>query len=150
MAHSKKQPKSIERPGKKRVPESRNQEVWKNKYPVWRFSRFDKDHEKWGIKDIEYNKILEKLSEYERMTWNDIEASAGGRAAGTNSHFITADKLIKEARNRLQSLKLEEFSDSIFSLRLNSKHRLFGILMGGTFDIIWDDKKHEICPGNKR
>lgn len=135
---------------KPKTDNSNAAEKWKNKNPVWRFHRFDGQHEKWGIENFNFPSILGQLASFERMNWQEIENVSGGRSSGTNHHFLPAARLDKKAVKRLQELKLTEFSDNIFSLRLNGKHRLIGILMNGTFDILWNDYDHEVCPSQKR
>ena len=116
--------------------------------PAWAFSRYDEEH-KWGLdfKNLWWSEILPKLKSYESQTWADIVAAPKGRGEGSKSHFITIDKLIKEAQDRLLYLKIYE--DELFSLRLSGVGRLWGIINNGIFYILWYDSNHEICPSNK-
>lgn len=103
MAHFKK-PKYKNAPKAEKNPKTKDNdaaEKWKTKNPVWKFHKFDKNHSKWGIESVEFKGILEKLSKYEQMTWQDIETAAGGKKKGSNSHFISAKSLSKDARRRL-------------------------------------------------
>lgn len=77
------------------------------------------------------------------MTWRNITLQTHDRGRSSN-HFINIDSLSREAQKRLESMNI--FVDQIFSLRLNNKVRLLGILENGTFRIIWYDENHEICP----
>lgn len=122
------------------------------KHPTWRFSKRDRQHEKRCIKDGEFDKILvEKLDSFETMTWKEIMEATCGRDHNTRNHFIGCDKLTKEAQSRLKELKLYEKADgSFFSLSLNNRIRLWGILVGGIFEIIWLDNEHEVYKYNKK
>lgn len=74
-----------------------------------------------------------------------------GRYHNTRNHFIGCDELTKEAQSRLKELKLYEKADgSFFSLSLNNKIRLWGILVDGIFEIIWLDNEHEVYKYNKK
>ena len=127
-----------------------NPEAYFAKYPKWSFKYFDLEHEKWGFSAFSNNikYILETFKSRERMTWNDIFCQSGGRAKGTNSHFITVDKFIPEAQRRFNEIKLD--TDSLFSLRVNGKFRIWGEIFDGVFSVIWIDAEHEICPSNKK
>lgn len=96
------------------------------KHPTWRFSKRDRRHEKWCIKDGEFDQILvEKLDSFETMTWKEIMEIKCGRYHNTRNHFIGCDKL-------------------------NNKIRLWGILVDGIFEIIWLDNEHEVYKYNKK
>jgi hypothetical protein len=146
----KKQPKCNDKNlGEKQPKTATDPESYWALNPSWMFSRCDNEHERWkvGATEIDF-KIFEKLKDFEKMTWNDIYQTSGGRSSGTNNHKIRVDKLVKEAQKRLQELKIE--TDEVFSLRLNGKLRLFGLLENGVFKILWRDDNHEICPSIKK
>ena len=86
---------------------------------------------------------LKKLADFESMTWNDIQVNAKKQ-----NHFISVSDMIKEAGQRLEQLGIVE--DELFSLRVNGKMRIFGILRTGEFEILWLDCNHEICPSKKK
>lgn len=119
------------------------------KRPVWAFSRCDKDHPRWAIRECTdlYETIISKLAAFEGMTWQEISSASGGKRQGhgSNSHFENVADLIKEAQQRLE--QLHRYEDQLYSLRLSGTERLFGVLdEGGIFYILWFDSKHEICP----
>ena len=82
------------------------------------------------------------------MTWGKIKLATGVKRIGTNSHYLKISDLSKAAQNRAREIKLYE--DEVFSLRINGKHRLIGILEDGVFYVIWNDKEHDICASSKR
>lgn len=119
-------------------------------HPTWSFKSLDNGYTKWGFShsDDLFNDVICKLKDNEGMTWREIFSASGGRAHGTNSHYENVADLIPEAQKRWSDLKLEEY-DRVFSLRLTNLHRLYGILEGGVFRIVWFDQKHEIYPTKK-
>lgn len=145
MAKKAKIPKS--KPLQPRQFEKEQPERYMTENPVWSFRRIDMTHPRWSIKscgDI-YGKIITKLRDFEGMTWQDIISASGGRSHDTNSHFEDVANLCKEARERILELHMED-EDRLFSLRLTAMERLYGILDGRTFFIIWYDPGHEIYP----
>lgn len=114
-------------------------------HPTWSFKRLDNHYGKWGFihTDDLYNAVIAKLKDYEGMTWAGILSAAGGRSHGNNNHYENVSDLIPEAQRRWRDLQLEEF-DRVFSLRLTGEYRLYGILQGGIFQVVWFDQKHEI------
>lgn len=123
-----------------------------DKSPSWKLHKCDKNGKKWYVNHSALSDpIYKKLSDFERMTWKEIMSQSGGRNKGTNNHFIDFKSIDKKAQDRLRQLNLMEFSDNLFSLRLNSKTRLFGFLdSSGVFSILWLDNNHEVCPSKKR
>lgn len=151
MAKKAKEVRQKEHVGNSKSPKViENPDAYLKKHPIWAFHRCDKDHEKWAIRNCErfYEEIVEKLISLEGMTWAEIQSASGGRRSGTNSHFESINSLCKEAQNRFMELHLD--TDEVFSLRLTGTVRIFGIMENGTFNVLWYDPKHEICPSNKR
>ena len=150
--NKRKQPKIIsdESKSQKNPVVKENPEAYFTKTPKWSFKYFDSEHERWGFAAFSNNikDILETFKARERMTWNDIFSQSGGRAKGTNNHFITIDKFIPEAQVRLNEIKRD--TDSLFSLRVNGKFRIWGEIFEGIFSVIWIDTEHEICPSNRK
>lgn len=135
---------------KGKVPcNTENPDSWLSKRPSWRFEKVDKGFD-WNLFSANnLSEILEKLVDFERMTWGDVLKKTHDNGKSSN-HFISPDKMIKKAQDRLNQLNLNEFSENIFSLRLNNINRLFGILTDGIFYILWYDNDHQICPSPKK
>ncbi len=120
-----------------------NPDSYLSKHPSWNFSKSDLQHSKWSLfKSDFFNEILPKLIDFERRTWGDIISDK------KHNHDIDTCDLIKEAQDRL--IKLKIFYDSLFSLHLTGRLRLFGYIEDGIYYIIWYDKNHEICPSHKK
>jgi hypothetical protein len=88
------------------------------------------------------------MQNFETMTWHEILKASGGRSNGNNNHEIPISDLCSDARKRLEELNLDD-TDSIFSLRLAGKQRIFGIKEKRVLKIIWFDPDHSVCPSNK-
>ena len=116
-----------------------------SKTPVWKFNRVDFEHHKWNLEncDVTVDQLYRKLKDFESQTWSQIDKHSNGK-----HHFIEFYKLCKEAQERAVELKLDQY-DSLYSLRLTGKLRLFGLLDNGEYSIIWYDSDHEICPSTK-
>jgi hypothetical protein len=136
---------------KKQTKISENPDSFLSQRPVWSFAKADFGNNKWNFQNCQFKEgdILKKLSAFENMTWGEIFQTSGGRTNGTNHHYIPFEKMIKNAQKRAEELKILEFEE-LFSLRLNGRQRLFGILIDGIFRIVWFDNNHEICESNKK
>lgn len=111
--------------------------------PSWSFSKCDLDYQKWSLKQSDiFNEIIPKLISFEQRRWKEIISDK------KHNHWIECISLSKEAQDRLNELRL--YYDSLFSLRLSGKIRLFGYIENGVFYIIWYDPEHEICPSQKK
>jgi len=160
MAPSNKRPKYKELLPKKSIITKTNTYERKKvlgAYPIsydsekvcWRLGRFDSEHRIWGECNFttanDVRDLLSKMKDYETRTWNEIKTDVGGRCRGNNSHFISIDKLCKDAQKRLEELHLDDVEE-LYSLRLTGTKRLFGIRVGASLEILWYDPDHSICP----
>lgn len=128
----------------KRCPVSNaNQEQYYTQTPHWSFRLLDDTYHKWQFDDVK--DIFKELKAYEGMTWQEIMSASGGKRKGngSNSHYIQISDICKEAQDRLSDLKLDD-NDVIFSLRIGSRKRIWGLLRSRTFEVIWYDPEHEI------
>ena len=126
----------------KQRPDKSNQEKI-----AWGFQLLDQGG-CWGVKAMSQDwemEILPKLRQFESMTWQEILSASGGKAKGNNSHSVEVNKLSKDTRKRLEEINLDDV-DSLFSLRLTGKKRLYGIRDGRVLKLIWYDRDHKIYP----
>ena len=79
--------------------------------------------------------IFPKLRLFERMTWADILIKSKKQ-----NHSIPCDQLNRVAQKRLEFLQID--TDVIYSLRLSGNTRLYGILIGSVFYVLWYDDNH--------
>lgn len=144
-----KQPKFTKAPSSAKTPKiGVPPENSERERPAWQLGQIDFAGP-WGwsglTKEILLNEVHEKLRHFESMTWAEIQAASGGRRSGNNSHEVAIDDLCEEARKRLVELQQADV-DSLFSLRLSGKARIWGIKSGRILRVLWFDPKHEVCP----
>jgi len=100
----------------------------------------------WGWSNIQSKdslvEIVEKLKNYESMTWSEIEKI-------NNSHLIPINKISKKARERLIERELGDL-ETLYSFRLSGRERLWGNRDNEAFYIIWWDPKHTVYPVQKK
>jgi hypothetical protein len=117
------------------------------RHPAWRFSRSKKySSSKYGWTSLNGKLfyVVEKLHDLEVQTWADIFRDR------KKHHSISVNDLIPEVQRLLHSNR--EDVDTVFSIHISSKERIFGIIEPGfgVLDIIWWDPEHEICPSQKK
>ena len=115
-----------------------------DKRPSWKFEYLDR--EEWSATKY-IIEIIPKLTDYERMTWAEIDGTPRS-SKGSKHHFIDVEDIIKEARDRL--LELHMHYNQLYSIALTGKRLLWGILEDGVFSIVWYDPEHKICPSLKK
>lgn len=114
--------------------------------PVWRFKNLDLEHEHWGWNNFTGDivpEIFKKLKEYESMKWKEIFKDK------KRNHSVSIDQLVKAAQNRLQELRHDDI-DELFRLRFTGTQRIWGILEGHIFNILWWDPDHTVYPSEKK
>lgn len=115
--------------------------------PRWLLSRIDLDGcgdglFGWlGLDHGSMRELLSRLQNAERSTWQDLERQG--------SHFLTFEKLAKEARDRIEARRIAE-TDRIYSLRCTGEYRIIGLRFEDDFFVIWHDPGHRFCPSKKK
>lgn len=82
-----------------------------------------------------------KLSAFETMKWGEI--------LGDKNHPVPLFALPPDTRKRLKEIKQDDV-DSLISLRLDGKKRIWGIRNRNILKILWWDPEHQVCPSHKR
>jgi hypothetical protein len=96
----------------------------------------------WHEVDADTLRIVHsKLAEFERLTWREI------LSPDTGNHQMPTDRICKEAQERLRELKLDEV-DSLISLRLKRRVRVWGLMDRGVLNLLWWDPEHGVYPMN--
>lgn len=139
-------PKSAYTPSGKEVRIRENPSSTDHETPAWQFHRCDEDHTSWGWSKLDAEarlKVIKGLCAFEQMTWTALKSQSGGKAAGrgTNHHLLPINNFTKDAKNRLQLLKLDDI-DELFSLRIGNTVRLYGIKDGRVLRFVWHDPHH--------
>lgn len=153
MAASKKQKqvKQKEHPKGRYVGQVEDPSKYYHQHPSWNFNSCDT--EMWAfaeetIGNSFWREILPFFQALETQTWANI-------LVGSNKqhHSIDVSKLNPGAQDRLASKFIEQ--DSIISLRTQATHRLYGYMVGSTFNILWFDINHGdndscVCRAHKK
>lgn len=100
------------------------------------------------LADSFWEMLLPKMREFESMTLAEIFV-----VAKKQNHGIDVTELSAAAAARLAELHTE--AESVHSLRLGGKLRLYGVLGGSVYSIIWYDDDHGdnpncVCRSSKR
>lgn len=67
--------------------------------------------------------------------------ASGGRARGSNSHFVPVGRRTRRAENRLVEIRQDGVSER-FSLRLTATMRIYGIRDRRALKPLWYDPHH--------
>lgn len=142
----KKSPKNIKHPTFKKTPRIKEEPIdYESKTVVWHISKIDRNGN-WGWENINkkifWNYIFKKIKSLESMTWSEIKKNK-------KSHSILFSEICTAAQNRLAEIEQDDVAE-LFSLRLGSKKRIWGIRNGRVLEILWWDPNHTVCPSFKK
>ncbi|MFW5631202.1 MAG: hypothetical protein ACOCNB_10525 [Acetivibrio ethanolgignens] len=121
--------------------------------PVWCFDKVDRD----GVFSFTPNDnkfdsklIMEKIISYSSMTWREILNQKHDSQGKSKNHYLSNTEGISAlAKDRIKKLKLEEYTDDIFSFALNNTVRMIGLKQGEKFYPVWYDDSHKFYPSKK-
>ena len=140
----------------KQVRQDKERQPYDHLPICWHLGKIDWDSP-WGIgacENLDFRQLIdETISNWETMTWAELYQASGGRRQGNNNHPILVSKLSSVAKKRLKDIK-EDDIETIVSLRINSRERLYGIRAGQVCQILWydpwhDNSKKAVCPSTK-
>lgn len=138
-----KKAKMNQQPSSKKIPRT-DQSLLNSldNYPVWCIEYLESDGP-WNWKCLDgqvfFSEILPKVKNFEKMFWKDI--------LNRNSHEVNVSQISDEAQKRLSKLKLDDV-DTLVSLRLTGKQRIWGIRVENIFKVLWWDPEHQVYPSN--
>lgn len=118
-------------------------------YFTWSFEKIEREHACWQLEGLfVIETIISKLKSFETMTWAEIKSQSGGKTKGkgTNNHFIQGNKLPKEYQKVFIEREYMRDYEKVFSLRIDARKRLIGIVDRNVFFILWYDEDHSIFP----
>jgi len=121
-----------------------------NETMAWKFSIMDWDGP-WGLDACRKVKldfrdfIINRLANFESMTWAELYRASGGRKQGNNHHPIKVEQLSKKAVRRLEEIMLDDV-DEVVSISLGGRRRLFGIRDRRALKILWFDSSVKAIP----
>lgn len=127
-------------------PENSPDSILKLK-PSWRFGLMDITGQ-WGWGNVESKekllKITDKLKVFEAMTWEEI----GKKGV---SHPMPKDRITRYAQKCLSGKRIDaDELETLYSLRLSSRERVWGIREREVFYFLWWDPEHSVYPVEPR
>ena len=134
----------------KRVPSPLVSESIDTKPFRWTAQSLDHDYEgewTWKLEPREIYGLLDLLNQLDGLTWREVKAQRTNSKSNTRAlhHPQPAAGLCPEAKDRLHELGFGEH-DEVFRLRHGNLVRVWGILIGATFYVLWHDAKHRVYP----
>ena len=146
-----KKPKIKAKPGEGKRPRSSQgsqAESFDTQSPTWSFVIADKRGPESLYSDRAGSDrsgiILPKLRDFEGLTWAEIKRQTHGHGKSSN-HHVPVNKMLNKVGKRLAELNLDE-TGQLFSLRLDSRKRIYGIKIGSVLRVIWYDPDHRLYP----
>ena len=138
MAASKKRVAQREQPGKQSISDGADPNAYYRQNPSWNF--YTCDTQQWAftkenIGDDLWDEIVPFFKGLETRTWGNILTEAKKQ-----NHSIEISGLNPAAQKRLEELRIEQ--DSLVSLRLTGKHRIYGYIIQAVFHVLWYDSDH--------
>ncbi len=135
---------------KKQPKHSYEPTSWKGFNLSWQFNLLDMDTP-WCKKYFKsqsdfYTDLLPILKQFECINWFDLDKHTHGYKGKSKHHNVDINDICQQAQKRLSELKLDEYSDQLFSLRINATFRIWGIRESGYLKILWFDPEHEVYP----
>ena len=116
-------------------------EYWR-RFPAWRIARVE-FIAPWGWHELtaeQVRAIHSKLSEFERMTWDEILIRSKKQ-----NHLVRVEIICKQARDRLGEIGYGD-QERLVSLHFSGRERVWGALSDGVMTVLWWDPRLEICP----
>jgi len=145
VTNKQKGPKSLVKVDTSKTPKSQFRDDWQEMYPCWRVSLLE-TVEPFGWHTSEQGELLQvkqRFASFESMTWKQILCQAGYR-----NHFVSRDRLCADAQKRLREMGQDDV-DSVISLGITQKSRVFGIMEHNVLKVLWWDPEHLVYPVEK-
>lgn len=115
----------------------------------WNFSQFDGSSD-WGFvafKREHIDVVMKMVTHFESIGWNAIQRDkkSHGVDVKNSKPALKAWWAYCEGKNMK-----DDKNTKLFSLRIDSTKRLYGIRDGGIFNVIWYDPHHDLFPSHKK
>jgi hypothetical protein len=111
---------------------------------VFRLSRMDEGGPySWAGMTADHVKIITTAC----RSWEQLRVTEFIGLPGTKP--IPVHKLCAAARKRLTEVELDDL-DELWELRPQGKERIWGVLDGNVFYVLWWDPEHQVCPAPKK
>ncbi|MDP8223216.1 MAG: hypothetical protein P9L99_07655 [Candidatus Lernaella stagnicola] len=152
--NAQKKPKQRVKPLEKKTPQqSHNPDDFREKPFCWRVNKSYIDLDgPYGWKNVSTDallfEVIKCLQDHEARQWKEVLNDHDSKGHKKN-HDMPVDKLVTLAQKRLQEINKEE-EDSLFSLRVSGKQRLWGIRKSSTLYLLWWDPDHKVYSVKRR
>lgn len=136
---------------RRRVPESaRAPQAIDGDHFHWDASLIDHEYEgdwDWKLRPKEAKDILDLLAKMCQLTWGEIKSQKTNSKRGTRQlhHSQAVESIATDAKRRLEQLGRGD-QEEMFRFRHGNLARIWGVLEGPTFYILWFDRAHKVCP----
>ena len=140
-----KTPKAKYRPRvRKRPTVAVDPDAQRDRALAWRFARVDLAGSWWWgeLASEHVAELQQQLADLETQTVHAL----------TNSDElkpIAVTDIAREAQQRLRDIEQEDV-DELWELRLRDRRRVWGIVQGSFFYLLWWDPSHTVCTGKDR
>lgn len=134
----------------KRVTDTRHSTD--NEHVVWRFDWIDRSGEfafDINRNDFKHKEILEKIINYNSMTWGEVKLQTHDRYGKSKNHYLDYDGISDIGKKRIHAKHFDEYTDSIFSFSLMNVLRIIGIRIDNYFYAVWYDPNHKFYLSKK-
>ena len=145
----KKQPKIKSQSPVTKIPKLLNDpEFGRDKEIIWKFGHMVCNSERrWSWNSFtngsKVGEVFKTLGDLEKMKFNEINTSPG------HHHSIKVSSIIRKAQRELEILELDDH-ESLFSLAICGKIRVWCLFNENMFCPLWYDPDHEIYHSSKR
>lgn len=101
----------------------------------------------WNLSPKETADLLDLLATTSRLKWREVKALEVHSKKRTRRlhHSQSVDSICRDAQKRLDDLGRGD-QESVFRLRHGNTVRVWGVLEGPVFSILWFDREHKIYP----
>lgn len=133
-------------PSNKKQAKSNKPVVFSNKFPVWKYDYFLRYDQIWcsEIKKFDkakplFVKAINRLSEFEKRTWLEIEQD-------NSCSNIEVSKLDNRAQKFIKKTPAFKDIDVLYHIRVDSTFRIWGKREQEVLHILWFDPDHKVYP----
>ena len=119
----------------------------------FRWSAATLDHEfqgawDWELRGREASDVLTVLEKMGELTWRQVKALKTNSKRATHGlhHSQGVESICPDAQTRLGELHLD--LSEVFRLRHGNLVRIWVYMQGATFNVLWFDRSHKVCPSD--
>lgn len=118
----------------------------------WTANEVDHEHNglwDWDLTPKETADLLDLLSGVSNLVWREVKEMKFNSKNRTRAlhHSQPVESICGEARRRLHVIGRGD-QEEVFRLRHGNTIRVWGVLEGPVFSILWFDRNHKVCPSD--